>query len=159
MALPDFSKHVQKYKAHIDNVINTLGKNVQLIFESQVSSVGPTFNDPVRNRSTRKPSFKTTNSNPAPSVTTSTLTIKGLVQWNPKDFENFGIKIEQGSNIIRVKTFLRHTPDLMRCKYLIPNLDTESIHQAKFRLFRSPIPRGLGNDEYSITYWIESDGD
>lgn len=145
------------YRQVMDEFINDLGKNIKIIFESTITSVDNSFNDPVRPESLLKPDFKTSNSIPSPTKVENSETIKALIQYNPKDFQNFGIKINAEATIIRLKTFMSDIPSLIRCKYIIPNFDSESLFGGKFRLIRAAIPRGIYEDRYAYTYWESTD--
>lgn len=158
MGVPDLSGIPKIYREQIDNVLNTLGKNVKIVYQPTVTSVNTSFNDPIRNRDTRKPSYKTTNSAPAPAVTENSDTIKALINWNPKDFEDYGISVEAGDTIVRLKTYITDLHKLNRADYIIPNVDVEPAHQQKFTMIRQPTPRGLGLDRYVYTYWKSSYG-
>jgi|GEM_PF-3528530 len=153
MALPDLTKVVPIYRAHIDNFINSLGKNIKVVFETTVENVSDGFNDPMRPNSIKKPDYKTTTDDGKPTTTENYKIIKGLIQYNPKDFVNFGVNIEDNNNVIRVKTFLADLQYLVRCQYIIPNFDSDDLLLQKFKLIRAPIPRGILHDYYAYTYW------
>ena len=141
----DLTHLVPIYQNHIDNLIDQLGKEVTLYFADTVQNVNEKFDDPVRDQSTRMPHYKTTSSDPAPTVTHNTRTIKALVRVSPTDYESFGIKIRQPAEIMRLKTFLRDVPDLKRCEYV--------VYDGKYRLVREPTPVGLKEDRYAVSFW------
>jgi hypothetical protein len=153
MPLPDLTKLVPIYKSHIDNFINSLGKNVKVVFEPTITEVEDGFNDPVRPGSIKKPVYKTETSEPSPEITENSMFLKALIQYSPKDFENFGIKFEANESIIRLKTFIADVQYLTRCKYIVPNYDSDLLFQQKFKLIRTPMPRGILYDYYAYTYW------
>ena len=158
MGLPNLRKVIKPYRQHIDNMINNMGKDLTLHFVKKTTTVNDGFNDPVRNKSTRKPNFKSAAGETAPTRVTNTKTIKALIEWDPKDFKDFTGKVNKRDTVIRVKTYLTDVPDLLQCKYVVPNSEHENIHLQQFKLFRAPMPRGLGEDRYAYTYWITSDG-
>lgn len=79
--------------------------------------------------------------------------IKCLIKWNPKDAENFGIAISQTKGIVRLKTYLTEADDLMRAKTVIVNHDIIDQMKLKVRLIQGPIPVGLREDRYCISFW------
>ena len=143
---------VPVYQEYIDAIINEMGKYITIYFASTVENVNAEFHDPVRGRDTRQPAFKATQTNPAPKVTQHTKTIKALIRIDPLDYETFG-KIDQPKSIVRLKTFLSDVPDLQRCEYIIINVPEQDIIDAKYRMLREPIPTGLKQNRYAITFW------
>jgi hypothetical protein len=149
----DLTNLVRIYQENIDALLESMGKPVILYFEETITNIKPEFNDSVRDEDLRKPSYKTDIPNSTPSVVQNTKTIKALIQYNPRDFESFGIQVNQPDSVIRLKTFLTDVPDLKRCDHIVPNADSVNIVEAKYRLLREAIPRGLQEDRYAITYW------
>jgi hypothetical protein len=152
MAL-DLSTVVPIYQENIDALINQLGKNVTLYFKTTISNVSEEFDDSIREESLRKPGYKTTSEDPAPTETQNTLTIKALIQYNPNNYERFGIRVNQPSSIIRLKTFLTDIPSILRAEYVVPNVDSKDIIFGKYRLIGDPIPVGLQADRYAVSFW------
>lgn len=152
----NYNKLVKLYQDSIDEFINNLGKNILVVYESTISSVSDSFNDPIRIDSVKQPDFKKTTTSSAPTVVENSETIKALITYNPKDFESFNLKLNDDANVIRLKTYITDIPKLKRCSYIIPNYDVEQLHQTKFSLLRAPIPRGIQQDRYAYTYWVSN---
>ena len=149
----DLTRVVPIYQAAIDSVLQQLGKNVTLYFVSTVTNVNPSFADPLR-EGTRKPTYKETNAVPAPTVIANTKVIKALIKDNPKEFASFGIRVDDGVIVTRLKTMLTDSDDLRRCNYMIPHSDFAPYTGGlKFRLVRQGIPTGLQIDRYFLSYW------
>lgn len=152
------------YQSRIDALINQLGKNVLLEFDPIREPCPNCEFDTMRKRSTGI--YKMGGPRPFArgrrcpyckgrgfTETAVTRCIKCLIQWNPKDAEDFGIAVAQKKDIVRLKTYLTEADDLIRAKTLIVNYDIAD--QAKFRvkLLQNPIPVGLREDRYCISFW------
>ena len=79
--------------------------------------------------------------------------IKCLLQWNPSDAVNFGIAISQKKGIVRLKTYLTEADDLTRARTVIVNHDIVSQMKLRVKLIQGPIPVGLREDRYCISFW------
>ncbi len=156
MSVPNFDKSIKAYKEQVDNLINNLGKDVTVVFEKTITNVNTKFNDPVHKHTLKKPRYKATSANPAPTIEKNTQTVKALIKWDPSEFENFDIKIDKSETIVRLKTFLTDVPVLKRCDYIIPNKEVDPTLQSKFRLIKQAQPRGIRDDRYAYTYWTSS---
>lgn len=153
MAL-NLSKLVPIYAAAIDNILEQMGKNVILTFGTAISTPTTDFDDNLRRDAQRKPDFKQTAIDLAPTRTTYTRTLKCLIKNNPKEFSNYGIRINDPKNAtVRLKTYLTDVPDLRRCLYVQVHSDVGAIIDSKFKLIMEPIPTGLKVDRYAYTYW------
>lgn len=152
MAL-DLSPLIPIYQESISQIIEQMGKNVTIYFEQQVTGVNNKFYDQVTGNASRKPDFKGTNVSSPPITSQPTSTIKALIRINPKEFQSYGIQIQKPEGIIRLKTYLRNVPDLLRCSYIVPNSDSRDILETKYALIREPLPVGLQQDFFAISYW------
>ncbi|MFA5759937.1 MAG: hypothetical protein WC942_11355 [Clostridia bacterium] len=144
----DVAKVVPIYQTEIDNLINQLGKKVELYFTSSVSNVSSDNYDSIRGANTRKPDYKTT-----VEKVGIVQVIKGLIKYNPSSYELADARVQQNKNIVRIKTFLVYLPDLLKCDYIIPNIDSAGYVRNKFKLVKGPVPIGLGEDRYCLSYW------
>lgn len=158
MNFPDYSNAINIFQDGIDSLIDNLGKNVTLVFRDTTTNVNTSFNDPIRNKTIRMPDFKKSPSVSAPTRSENTKVIKALISYNPKDFKNFGLNLNENDVIVRLKTYLTILPDLVHCDYMIPSSDVQDALLHKFKLIRAPVPRGLGEDRYAYTYWKSSYG-
>lgn len=149
----DLTNIVKIYQNNIDDLINQLGKIVVICFEDTVSSVTDTFYDPVRGDELKQPGSKEMDISQNPSITTNSKTIKALHKYSPKEWNQVAPHINEPSSILRLKTFLDDVPSLLRCKYIIPNSQSQNILYTKFRLIKEPIPVGLQQDRYAVSYW------
>ncbi len=144
---------INTYVDGINSLINQLGKPVILHFEDTVSPVSSGFYDVVRVENDLIPDFKQTNTNPAPIITENTTTILALMKWMPKEYEHFDQRVNNPDGLLRLKTFLTDVPNLVRCKYIVPDANSLGIINTKFRLIREPQPVGLQVSRYAITWW------
>jgi hypothetical protein len=155
MATLDLSKIVPIYQSAIDGVINQMGKPVLLVFEDTVTNMTDNFQDKVDDFETKKPLFKADSISDQPVITQNTKIITSLIQHNPKDFKTYDINVKEGTDIVRLKSFLTDVPDLDRCKYIIPNYSSIAIIGYKYRMLKNPVPRGLQIDRYAVSYWYK----
>jgi len=155
---------IRIYQSRIDALINQLGKNVYLEFDPIRDPCPNCKYDTIRKRSTGiyiiggpRP-FQRGRQCPYCKGRGFTETpvnkcIKCLIKWNPKDAENFGISVSNKKGIVRLKTFLTESDDLTRAKTILPNHDIIGQMQLRARLIRGPIPVGLREDRYCISFW------
>ena len=141
------------YQEGIDSLIDNVGKNVTIVFDSTVTNVTDEYFDQNSMTHEMKPSFKEDTVGEAPVVTDSTRTIKALTKWEPKEFQNYGIRVNNPEGIVRLKTYLTDLPDLLRSNYIIVNSNVKDVITCKCRLIRKPMPFGFKEDRYARTYW------
>jgi hypothetical protein len=141
----------QVYNTEIDALINQLGKDCLLYFEDTIVFSDTAFSDDIRPGAIRKPVAKSPSS--APLVTNNTRTVRALIQYNPSDFKHFDLKVDKPEGIVRLKTFLTDVPDILKCKYMIPSINSKNYVEARYRLLREPIPKGLQLDRYAVSFW------
>jgi len=79
--------------------------------------------------------------------------IKCLIKWNPKDAKKFGISAKGMRGVVRLKTYLTEMDDMMRAKTAMVNHDISETLQFRVRLIKGPIPVGLREDRYCISFW------
>lgn len=157
-------KLIRIYQSRIDALINQLGKNIFLEFDPIREPCPNCTYDTIRKRSTGiyKPG------GPRPFVrgrrcpyckgkglleTAVNKCIKCLIKWNPKDAENFGIVISDKKGIVRLKTFLTEADDLRRAKTVLVNHDIADEMKLQMKLIKGPVPVGLQEDRYCISFW------
>lgn len=169
MAL-DLTRVVPIYQENIDALINQLGKTITLYFEPTKTDCPNCIFDSTTGRSSGR--YKEGGPIPFTNGTTcpyckgvgfissnSTRDIKGLIKWNPKEFNRYSVNININTNTCRVKTFLSNVADINKAIYAVIQSDTSSILEQKVYLVRQPIPTGLQEDRYALTYWsTDKDG-
>jgi hypothetical protein len=143
-----FSEIVTIYQEEIASLINNLGKPVILYYESTITNVSESMDDKLR-RELKKPTYKDA---VQPTISETTETITALLKFDPKDFEDFGSKVNNPQGILRLKTFLYDVPKLIRCKYIVP-AQSRGVIDAKYKLLREPIPVGLRDDKFAVSFW------
>lgn len=141
---------IPKYQSALDLLINTMGKSIRLHFKSIVTNVESDLDDQIRLNEERKPSYKATIK---PTVIENTKDIIVLIRHAPKDYKNFGIRIDFPQNLIRIKSFLTDSADLQKCEYISIDNDPNAILNGKYKAIRVPVPIGLGISRYAISYW------
>jgi hypothetical protein len=152
------------YQGRIDALINQLGKNMYLEFEPTRSACPNCTYDSLNNRSTGI--YKTGGPTPfarghkcphckgAGLITDSvTRCIKALVKWNPKDYRKYGVAVHDPSAIVRTKSFLTEAPLIVKAKTALMNVAISDMLTLRVRRLRGPIPVGLREDRYCITFW------
>lgn len=155
---------IEIYQGRIDSLINQLGKNVLLEFDPIRQPCTNCEFDVIRNRSNGI--YKV--GGPIPFTRGSkcpyckglgfleiatTKCIKCLIKWSPKELRNYDISVSRYTNIVRLKTFLTDADDLVRAKTAIIDYDISSMFVQRVRMLRGPIPVGLREDRYCITFW------
>jgi len=147
-----FQDLVDIYQGEIDSLIDNMGKPVVLYFKSTVTNVSQSVDDYVLEDEIRKPSFKLPSVD-QPIETENTVTITALIKHNPADFQRYGLQIDDPQGIVRLKTYLTDVPNILKCEYAIVNADSRAIVENRYRLIRQPIPVGLKEDRYAISFW------
>ena len=152
------------YQQRIDALINQLGKNVYLEFDPIREPCPNCEYDAIRKRSTGVHRI----GGPRPFARgrrcpyckgrgfkeiAVTKCIKCLIKWNPGDAKNFGIAVSKIGGIVRLKTYLTEADDLTRAKTVIVNYDIVSQMRLTVKLIQGPIPVGLREDRYCISFW------
>ena len=152
------------YQSRIDGLINQLGKHVWLEFDPIRNPCRNCTYDNIRHRSTGiyKPGgpkpfgrgmkcpwckgrgFEEKNVNEC---------IFALLRWNSRDAEDYGISVVDHKGIVRIKTYLYHLPSLMRARTAIVNYDIKDMLQLRVKKIKGPIPVGLREDRYCISFW------
>jgi len=155
---------IRIYQSRIDALINQLGKNVYLEFDPITSPCPNCSYDSLRKRSNGI--YKA--GGPQPFVlgtrcpyckgkglleTSVNKCIKCLLKWNPRDASDFGISVESHKSIVRLKTFLSEADDLKKAATVLVNHDIASQLKFRVRLVKGPIPVGLREDRYCISFW------
>jgi len=155
---------VNIYQTRIDALINQLGKSVLLEFDPVRQPCSNCIFDPIRNRSTGI--YKTggprpfTRSRQCPwckgkgfEETQATRCIEALIKWNPRDSEKYGISLENYKSVVRIKTFSTEADDIVRARTAIVDYQEIGTTIARVRLIRNPIPVGLRQSRYCISFW------
>lgn len=83
----------------------------------------------------------------------STETIRMKVYWNPKDWEDIGVDIQQSDGVIQTQAFVYDAPKIERCNYMIPVVKNEQTVIYKYKLLRKSIPHGFRQDKFFISFW------
>lgn len=152
------------YQSRIDALINQLGKNVYLEFDPIRAACPNCTYDTLRKRSTgiykaggprefargrRCPYCKGRGF----TETAVNKCIKCLIKWNPIEAKNFDIAISNYKGIVRLKTYLTLADDLARARTIIVNHDIVDQMKLRVKLVQGPIPVGLREDRYCISFW------
>lgn len=152
------------YQSHIDALINQLGKNTVLNMPPQRVSCPNCQQEIWRKRSIGV--YKI--GGPRPFTrgrkcpycygkgfleTPVQKCIKCLVKWNPRDFENYNISIQNRDAIVRLKTYLIHIGDLLKAETAIIEYDQTEVVKLQVRRIRDAIPIGLREDRYCVSFW------
>jgi len=152
------------YQSRIDALINQLGKNVYLEFTPIREPCPNCEYDTMRKRSTGV--YKTGGPRPFArglkcpyckgrgfTETPVNKCIKCLIKWNPEDAKNYGISVSKMGGIVRLKTYLTEADDLSRAQTVIVNHDIVNQMKLKVKLVQGPVPVGLREDRYCISFW------
>lgn len=154
-----FSRLVKVYQDGIDSLISNLGKPMLLLFkQTTTGTVNESFHDQARNDDNLKPSYKQTSVSPAPIVTYNGKIIQSLVKWNIKNYETYGIRIDdETKSIIRLKSYLTDVADLERCDFVIPNVSVNPFDTDFYYIpINQPQNNIISKDDYLL--WYDSYG-
>jgi len=155
---------IQVFEDGVDAIIDQLGKNVKLIFDPIIiPCVNCTF-DPIGGKSANR--FKPGGPIPfsdgarCPYCRGTGKTererfaiIKASVSWNSQDYIDYGISVQNARAIVSTKTLLTDVIKIQRAKMAIIDFDISSILKVKCRRLKDPVPVGLKNSRYAITFW------
>lgn len=152
------------YQSRIDALINQLGKHVLLEFTPIMTSCINCYYDSVRKRSNGV--YKSGGPRPFSRGRKCPYCkgrgfleeavdecIHALLKWNPKEAEDYGIAVSKHQGVVRIKTYLYHMSSLMRAKTAIVNYAIRDIMTMKVQKIKGPIPVGLREDRYCISFW------
>jgi hypothetical protein len=157
---------IEVYQSRIDALINQLGKHILLEFDPNRTQCPNCIFDPIRQRSTGI--YITNPPGPRPfkrgrkcphckgrgyEETPNTKCIDALIKWNPKDAKKYGIVLTHRKDIVRIKTYLTEADDLIKAKTAIIDYDQRNTTIARTKMIRSPIPVGLRDSRYCISFW------
>jgi len=152
------------YQGRIDALINQLGKDVYLNFDPIREDCPNCEYDFIRKRSRGI----YTPGGPRPFErgrkcpyckghgfleTDNQKCIKCLIKWNPRDAAQYGINVRDYKDVVRFKTFLYSFDDLVRAKTAISNVVISDTLNLKVRMIMGPIPVGLRESRYCISFW------
>lgn len=155
---------IKIYQSRIDALINQLGANIQLEFDPIRTPCPNCKFDRIRKRSTGiyipggpRPFGRGRQCPWCKGIglleTAVTRCIKCLTKWNPDDAGNFGISVKNRKGVVRFKTFLTEADDLSRAITAIADFDISSQILLRVKLIQKPIPVGLREDRYCISFW------
>jgi hypothetical protein len=152
------------YQSRIDALINQLGKNIILEFDPIIEPCPNCGQDLIKNRSNGI--YKS--GGPIPfdrgrkcpyckSIgflkTENTKCIKCLIKWNPRNFDNYDISVSRNNEVVRLKGYLEDCDDIIRAKTAIVDHDIINDFKLRVKLVQGPVPVGLREDRYCISFW------
>jgi len=146
----DLTKVKPIYQSNIDLLINQLGKTCRLFFPQKLTNDPEASKDHIHGGSL-KPKFKINQ----PTRSNNTEDVTALIQWNPRNLKDFEINVKKGNNVVRLKTFLRDVPSLTKAEYIIPDVNARGVVEKRFKLLQDPVPQGLIESRYAISFWEE----
>lgn len=155
---------IKIYQSRIDALVNQLGKSVVLEFEPVVTPCDNCMYDSMQNRSTGV--YKTGGPTPFPRgqkcprckgkgvfESRETRCIKALIKWNPRDYDSGGVDVATPQAVVRTKCLLSDAALISRASTAIVNAEAQDLMRMRVRRLRGPIPVGLREDRYAITFW------
>jgi hypothetical protein len=79
--------------------------------------------------------------------------IQALIQVRPRNYRRFGISTQDPSGLVKLKTFMTDAIKLQRATHAVIDIQKQGIIKMKCRKIRDPIPTGLRDSRYAITFW------
>lgn len=152
------------YQSRIDALINQLGKNIILQFKPSRTICPNCLPDLIKNKSSGR--YRT--GGPIPFgdgqrcpyckaigflETPVTRCIKCLIKWRPRDAINYGISLSDVQDVVRFKTFFTEADDMIRAESAISDEQVSNVLPLHVKLIRGPIPVGLRDQRYCISFW------
>lgn len=67
--------------------------------------------------------------------------------------ENYGISVSDHNGIVRIKTFLTNADDIARTRIATVDDEQSSVLRLACRLIKGPVPVGLREDRYCVSFW------
>lgn len=159
---------IQVYQDNIDALIDQLGKNIKLEFDPIMTICPNCEYDPINRRS--RGIYKT--DGPVPFSrgkcpyckgigfleTPVTECIRGLVGWDQDDDETYAMGLREPTHMVRIKTYLHHVASLVKANSAVINPDTAKTLPVRAKLIRKPVPLGLRESRYCLSFWEVVDG-
>ncbi len=152
------------FERGVDAIIDQLGKNVKLIFDPIIIPCPNCLFDPIGGKSSNR--FKP--GGPVPfsdgarcpycrgtgktEQERSTI-VKASVSWSPQDYIDYGISVQNARAVVSTKTLLNDVIKIQRAKIAIIDCDISSILKVKCRRLKDPVPIGVKNSRYAMTFW------
>jgi len=154
---------ITTFQAGIDTLIRELGKTVKLIYDPTIIDCPNCEVDPIGNKAAnrfRPGQQRFADGRRCPYCRGTGKTeeenseeIIALIKFNPRDYKKFGISIQDPSSLIRMKTFLTDVIKIQRATTAVIDLQTKGIIKTTCRRLKDPIPTGLKESRYAITFW------
>ncbi len=154
---------IQIFQDGIDTLINQLGKSVRLIYPPTIIDCPNCVNDPIGNKPAnrfRPGPMRFSDGIRCPYCRGTKKTeeensevIQGLIQIKPRDYKRYGISVQDPGALVRVKTFITDVIKIERATHAIIDIQKQDIIKIKCRKIREPIPTGLRDSRYAITFW------
>lgn len=154
---------IQIFQDGIDTLINQLGKSVKLIYPPTIIACPNCINDPIGNKPAnrfRPGPMRFSDGRRCPYCRGTKKTeqensevIQGLIQVKPRDYKRYGISVQDPGGLIRVKTFISDVIKIERATHAIVDIQKQNIIKMKCRKIREPIPTGLRDSRYAITFF------
>lgn len=146
----DVTNVVEIYQDNIDRLIDQLGKTVRVYFDPLKTGMDSDNYSPVHNDK-KLPAYKEN----SVTETRTYVDVTALIKWNPRDVNKYKINFKEGKAIVRLKTMLSDVPNLLRADYIVPNFDSIGVIEKRFKIIAGPIPVGLQEDRYAVSFWEE----
>lgn len=161
----------QEWQSYVDDLNTDLGTECRLFYEDIIAQ-DANLDDPGAGRlpmvslpfGGRGQGFLTPG-NPemngpnagetAVTVTQVTKDIVCRVYPMLKDFDRYGIDVQDSSNIYEVVTHAKNMPDIMRANYIILYVSDLPERRIKAKLIKAPTPYGLGSPYNCRSFWQE----
>lgn len=152
MPLFDRDEVIAAYVSGIDAIQDSFSKQVTLYFPPTQQNVNNDNRDAMRPGQSKLPDFK----DDAIVLVENTRVISARIQWNPKNLERYGLKVEDSRNTVRIIAYIDEAKYLKSCDFIVPNGDRSEFLSNKCHRLTDPIPLGLGEDRYCVCFFIRT---
>ena len=149
------------YQRGIDTLVKELGKDMKLIYDPTIIDCPEcdTSKQP-NNRFRPGPLIHYFDGRRCPYCNGAGKTekenseiIRVLVKMRPRDYDQFDISVQNPAALIKTKSFLQDVIKIQRAKDALVDIQVNDTIKVKVRRLSDPIPRGLRDTRYAVTFW------
>ncbi len=152
------------FEREVDALIRDLGKKIKLIYKPTIIDCPNCIFDLIGRKSANR--FQSGGPQPfsdgarcpycrgtGKTEQENSEIILGLVDWKPRDYQDFGISVQNSNAIVGIKTLATDAVKIQRATEAIVDYAISDIIKLRCRKLRDPMTTGLKNSRYAISFW------
>ncbi len=153
------------FEREVDALIRDLGKKIKLIYKPTIIDCPNCIFDLIGRKSANR--FQSGGPQPfsdgarcpycrgtGKTEKENSEIILGLVDWKPRDYQDFGISIQNANAIVGIKTLATDAIKIQRATEAIVDYAISDIMKLRCKKLRDPMITGLKNSRYAVSFWI-----